>query len=113
MNDQRHRSPTLTERVSALETRCQGIELHLDQIANRLHELRETLQVVFGSLPRPEPGPQPQAGTDIPPNPLVAGRWFQRDGNIFKRYTYESKAALPAQMRLYEWWVRRSPPATE
>jgi hypothetical protein len=41
------------------------------------------------------------------PNPLVAGRWYQRAGNIYGRYTYEETP------QSYEWWVRRSPPATE
>ena len=43
------------------------------------------------------------------PNPLVAGRWYQRAGDIYGRYTYEGTSARNG----LDPWMRRSPPVRD
>lgn len=92
----KQKHPTLLERIALLENIVAGLEQRIDGLAARI----EWQQIQNAEIRK-------QQRDDPQPRKYIAGRWHQRDGNVYGRYTYE------AGQTPYEAWVRRSPPATE
>lgn len=91
-------------RIDETEERIADIERHYEEFTTQVAARLEHMQIrqAEQAEQRDYPAQLPAAV----PAQYVAGRWKQRDGNVYGRYTYQGNAATDPQLR-------RSPPATD